>query len=282
MKVLTILSLAVSFTLISNISVFAQVSKNATENRTSDLEGGYSFNVPKGWTKKEGEGGFALVNSSQTIIIAVKAHNYKDFKAFMADANLERDGLKQIGETKDVDDSTKYFRTAAPTLRGVLVVDTLVLFSPHGGGVAIASLTDDKNAETGLRGAIEVADTILFSKPQESPANKEWQNLLRGKHLIYYYSGNGYSERRDIWLCSSGNFYMSFDGSSLSGMGSGAVGANNRGSWRVTSAGSAGSQLILQFQNGQTRQYNLNQRQSTGEIFLDNNRYFVKSHNECN
>ena len=278
MKVLAIVFASLSFTLILGISSFAQVSGAGTENRISDIAGGYSFSLLKDWTKKDGEGGFALVNPAQTIIIAVKAHNYKDFKAFMADANLERDGLKQIGETKDIGDGTKYFRTAAQTARGLLVVDTLVLFSPHGGGVAIASLTDDKNAQTGLQTALEVADTMLFSKPQESPATGEWQKLLRGKHLIYYYTGNGYSERRDIWLCPSGNFYMTFDGSSLSNIGSGVINSNNQGTWRVVS----GTGLLLQFQNGQTRQYKLSRRQTAGEISLDNNRYFVKPHNQCN
>jgi hypothetical protein len=278
MKVLTIALAALSFALISCISGFAQAPKTASANRVVDPAHGYSFNAPKGWTKKDGDGGFVLVNSAQTILIAVKAHNYKDFKAFMADANLEGDGLKQIGETKSIDENTKYFRAARQTDQGILVVDTLVLFSPHGGGLAIASLTDSKNAETGLRAAAEVAATVLFSKPQISAAGGEWQTFLRGKQLIYFYTGSGYSERRDIWLCPSGNFYMTFDGSSLSNTGSGVINANNRGTWRVVSENG----LLLQFQNGQTRQYKLSRRQTAGEISLDNSRYFVKPHNQCN
>ena len=279
MKILMILFLALAFAVTSD--VFGQESRSASENRTVSIADGYSFNAPKGWTKKEGDGGFVLVNPAQTIIVAVKTHSYKDFKAFMADADLEGDGLKQIGETKDIDESTKYFRAAGQTNQGILVVDTLVLFSPHGGGLAIASLTDNKNAETGLRAAVEIAGTVLFSKPQISSAASEWQTFLRGKQLIYLYTGSGYSERRDIWLCPSGDFYMTFDGSSLSNIGSGVVSSNNRGTWRAVVSGGA-HQLILQYQNGQTHQYRLSRRQSAGEISLDNNRYFVKSHGACN
>jgi hypothetical protein len=280
MKILKNVFLTAAFIAISNAFVLGQESRAAVENRINSADG-YSFNALKGWTKKDGDGGFVLVNPAQTIIIAVKSHHYKDFKAFMADANLEGDGLKQIGEAINVNESTKYFRAARRTDQGVLVVDTLVLFSLYGGGLAIASLTDDKNAENGLKAAAEVAKTVLFSKPQTSTAGSEWQTFLRGKQLIYFYTGNGYSERRDIWLCPSGNFYMTFDGSSLSNIGSGVVSANNRGTWRAVNSGGS-HQLILQFQNGQMRRYNLSRRQTAGEISLDNSRYFVKSHNECN
>ena len=252
-----------------------------SRNRVADAAGGYSFAVPEGWTSKEGDGGFALVNREQTVIVGVKAHRYNDFRAFMADSDLAADGLRQIGEARKLSENAVYVRAARETERGLLVIDTVVMFSPHGGGVAIVSLTDAQNAATGLRAGIDVAGTVLFSRPAALPASNEWQTLLRGKQLIYLYTGNGYSERRDIWLCPSGSFYLTFDGSSLSNLGSGVINSQNRGTWRATGAAGGGAQLILRFQDGQTRYYELSRRPSAGEIALDGARYFIKPHNQC-
>lgn len=283
MKKYSIIIFAAIAILITSDSVMAQGQTNAAENRAADISGGYSFAVPSGWIKKEGNGGFALMNSAKTIIIAVKSHNYKDFDSFVANLNLAGEGMQQIGETRDLGGGGKFIRAAKETGEGILVVDTLVLFSPHGGGVAIASFTDQTNAKTGLQAAVTIAESLRFGKPQESSSSSEWQNYLRGKHLVYLNNSRNFSDRTDIYLCPTGRFYLKgnttgvlSDGWNIQTFGNG---NNNSGTWRVTSR--SGDQLILQSESGATSIFTLEYRQTKGEISLNGSRYFVKSDANC-
>ena len=83
--------------LLVSAAAFGQAAERLTSN--SD---GYSFAAVKGWTSTPNGDGFAIVNPAKTIVIAVKAHSYRDFAAFAADADLERDGLELVGKPQEV------------------------------------------------------------------------------------------------------------------------------------------------------------------------------------
>lgn len=278
----TIIFAAIALFISSTLTI-AQSNSLAADNRLTDRSGGYSFAPPSGWIKKEGDGGFAMINPAKTVIIAVKGHNYRDFNSFAANNNLADEGLQQIGEMRDLDGGGKFFRAGKQTSEGVLIVDTLVLFSPHGGGVAIASITDQTNAGNGLQAAVEIAQSLRFSKPQESAVSSEWQTYLRGKHLLYLNTSGSFSDRIDIYLCPSGSFYYQSNtaGFSRGGVGIGTLASENknRGTWRVTSRG--GDQLILEFASGEIYEYTLQQRQTGGGISLNGRRYFVQTDAGC-
>ena len=120
---------------------------------------------------------------------------------------------------------------------------------------------------------------MTFTKPQTSEGASQWQTFLRGKHLLYLFTASGFSERTDIYLCSSGGFFYRSDSSSLSNNGSGVVGANSDGKWKILP--SSGGSLILQFGNGTVREYKISRRQAGNEIGLNGNRYFVQTQKEC-
>ena len=269
--------------LIQASSVIAQKQTSAAESRALDMSSGYSFAVPAGWIKEEGNGGFAMINPAQTIIVVVKAHNYKDFNSFFANFDLAGEGMEQIGETQDLDGGVRLIRAAKQTEEGILVVDTLVLFSPHGGGVAIAAFTDQKNSKAALQTAVGVAQSLRFDKPRKSAVSSHWQNYLKGKHLIYLNTSRSFSDRIDIYLCPTGRFYVKGNTAGISRGGGGTItmaeGSNNSGTWRAVSRG--GDRLILQFESGAISELTLERRQSTGEISLDGSRYFVKSDANC-
>ena len=94
---------------ISSNTVFAQDGNYSARNITTDKNGGYNFAVPAGWTKEEGDGGFGMINPAKTVVVAIKAHNYKDFGGFMANLNLEGEGLQQINRLR-----RKWARLFAP------------------------------------------------------------------------------------------------------------------------------------------------------------------------
>lgn len=185
------------------LTIFAATVTASGQAKLSSESEGYSFMVPRDWQSEASAEGFALANSTKTIVIAVKGHSYANFQAFAAEANLERDGLTLVGEPKAFEGGI-YFRTA----KGKMLIDTFVVFSTTTpGGAVVIAFSENANADAALRSAAEVTASLTFSKPKTSPISGQVRNLLAGKHLLYLYTASGYSERKDIILCSNGTFY---------------------------------------------------------------------------
>jgi hypothetical protein len=267
--------------LICVVVVIAAALAVYSQARLSNTAEGYSFVPPKDWKSESGAEGFVLANAAKTIVVAVKAHSYANFQTFMAGANLERDGLTLAAEPSEIMGG-HIFRAVRRTPQGTAVIDTCVLISPYGGGIAIVAITDDKNAETSWQTALDIAGSVRFVKPEAGAAATKTQSILSGKHLLYLYTASGYSERKDLILCSSGTFYQTtdmggfttndIDGPSFSARG------GKSGVWSI---GPNATKLILRFQNGGTVEYQLSRRQASNEIGLNGKRFFVKGQNMC-
>jgi len=249
------------------------------ETRLSDSSGMYSFAVPDKWTSETNAEGFAMANSERTIIVVVKSHNYANFEEFGADANLARDGLELIGKPQTITNGTT-FRTVKRTAQGTVVIDTCVLFSQFGTGVVIVGLSDEKNATASFEAGIAIANSVLFAKPTAGSTGP-FVSILKGKHLLYLFTGSGFSERKDIYLCSSGEFYHSSDmgGFNPNDSGDSSFGSrrSTHGTWSID-----GTTLLLRFRNGGTTQYRLAKRPASNEIGLNGQRFFVRAQNVCN
>lgn len=268
------LGIAAVFIALSVTSCFAQ----AAGLRLTDSTGAYSFSVPAGWKSNADAEGFALVNPQKSVVLAIKEHGYDNFAAFGADANLERDGLELVGTPREITGGAA-FLTTKKTLNGTIYVNTCVLFSPHGGGMVIVALSNQADSGTASQAGLSVAETVTFSKPKQAAGG---QSALSGKHLLYMYTGNGYSERKDIYLCASGGFYHS---SSLGGFtpndsdeSSFGSQRSKHGTWNVSPNG---ARLILNFQNGRTTEYSITKRQASNEVGLNGDRFFVQNQNIC-
>lgn len=251
-----------------------------SETRLSDSSGSYSFVAPAGWKSNVDTEGFALANPEKTVILAIKAHNYENFAAFAADANLERDGLELVGKPLEITGGTA-FRTTKKTPKGTIHIGTCVLFSPHGGGIVIVALSNEVNAVTALEWGWNVSKSVRFTKPPQTASAGHSKSVLSGKHLLYLYTGNGYSERKDIYLCASGGFYHS---TSLSGFtpnnsdgGSFGSLASKHGTWVISDDE---AKLSLTFQNGRTVEYRITKLEGGG-IKLNGNRFFVQDQDKC-
>jgi hypothetical protein len=246
--------------------------------RLTDSSGAYSFAVPEKWKSETNAEGFAMANAEKTVIVIVKSHNYANFEAFFADANLERDGLEMIGKPQVISNGYS-FRTAKRTPQGTVVIDTCVLFSTFGGGVVIVGLSDERNAVTSFETGIAIANSVRFAKPTASSSGV-FASMLKGKQLLYLYTASGFSERKDIYLCSSGEFYQSTDmgGFNPNDSGDSSFGSRraSHGTWSVD-----GTILLLKFRNGGTTQYRLSKRRASNEIGVNGQRFFVRSQNVC-
>lgn len=270
------MSLFLMIAAILSVGIISVSGQNSAGKTYTDKNGSYSFTAPASFTTKQSDQGFALVDASNTYIIVVSSHRYNDAKAFAENANLEKDGLTLVGDVQQLGGNDFSFRTYKDTPQGRVIIDSFVLFSPHGGGVMIVAMAETDKANAAFQKALEISKTARFSKPQESQASSEWQTFLRGKHLLYLNTNNGYSARRDIYLCSNGTFASSNGDSSISINGTVATSGKGSGTWSVS-----GASLILNFNNGSVSEYTLSTRQASNEIGLNGNRYFVKSDAGC-
>lgn len=262
--------------IVSAVLSFGIIGVAQTGKTLSDTSGGYSFTAPAGFTTKQSEQGFALVDSTNTYLIVISSHRYNDAKSFADNANLAKDGLTLTGDGELLNDTDFYFRSYKDTPQGRVIIDSFVLFSPHGGGVMIVAMAETDKANAAFEKALEISKTARFSKPQESEAGSQWQTFLRGKHLLYLNTNNGYSARRDIYLCSNGSFVSSNGDSSISINGTVATSGKGSGTWKVS-----GANLILNFSSGEFSEYTLSTRQSGNEIGLNGSRYFVQNDAGC-
>lgn len=270
-----------AFILVFLLLIVCSAQNQTNGKQLSDTANGYRFIAPFGFESNQNDEGFALTNARKTVILVVKGHNFQNFQKFAEQANLEKDGFSLVGKVQDFGEQNKTFRASKKTAQGLLITDTFVLFSPFGGGALVVAISDANNAENAFNEGLKISKSVSFSKPVVSQVGNQIQNLFRGKHLLYFYTASGFSERTDIFLCPSGSFFYRTDTSSTSGNFSGITAGNADGNWRIAASGNNAS-LILQFNNGGTRQYKISARQASNEIGLNGNRYFVQNHNRCN
>ncbi len=169
------------------------------------------------------------------------------------------------------------------------------LINPYGQSITIAALTSVELYSQRYQSlAVEIAESVAFAIPKESQITKQWRQSLKGRRLSYRYSsyssgadyydesGQTYgsyssvSQTTNIDLCSDNTFFYyssnqsSFD--SVGGFGGGGASNDTNGSWEVLTLADGKSMLKLQFQNGNTDEYDLTY--DDGKTFLDSDRYF--------
>ena len=230
---------------------------------------GFQFEVPPNFQVKQEPAGTTCTDGKN--ILVVKSHTFSSFQAFAADANLARDGFELVGDVRDLPNNGRHFRASrANPQGGYLIADTFVRFSPYGGGSLVVMLSDSQHAEQAYYTGQAISDKLQFTQPA---AANIWEQALAGKHLLYLYTGNGYSERFDLYLFADRSFSTRSDISSLSVNGSGAAAGGGEGRWSITPSG----QLLLAFHNGNRQVYQLTPRQASNEVGLNGKRFFVTS-----
>lgn len=230
---------------------------------------GFQLQVPAGYEVRQDAGG--TVCSDGTNIVVIKSHGYSSFDDFAREANLAQDGFTLVGEVQSLNSADRHFRASRPDPQGgYLIADTFVRFSPYGGGATVVALSNSQTAEAGFYAGQTLCHQVQFSRPA---AGNAWEQALAGKHLLYLYTGNGYSERYDLYLFGNKTFSTRSDMSSVSMNGSGAVAGGGEGTWSITPAG----QLVLRFYSGNSQTYQLAPRQASNEVSLNGKRFFVMS-----
>lgn len=255
---------------------------SATGSRLTDAANGYSFQLPSGFQAAAQEGSYVVTKSGVAFQLSVTPHYYNDLQVIR----------QEIADVDDPASNTQLRATTAPygsngllvrlsgTAQGQpVVIEVITLLSPHGGGVAIAGAGSGGAYSAAATSALKtLANSVQFSKPQTSPLAEQWKQQLLNKKLTYLYTGNGFSEKKVLRLCSNGRFTFSSDDSYLSNDAysnfSAAGSDGSQGSWKVVARGNQAI-LRLQADQGTAKEYTLAPKAS-GEIYLNQQRYFVE------
>ncbi|MEZ4904405.1 MAG: hypothetical protein R2822_22990 [Spirosomataceae bacterium] len=260
----------------------------SNRSKYTDPFGGYAFNGPAGWQAQQQNGGYGFSKTGQKTIITVSSHNYNSMNAVQNDAKDVQDAQSN---TRLQAQFEAYSNTGAWVIfRGTLqnqpyTLASIVLLSPHGGGVNITAVAPTNEYNTSLTEVLRaISNTMVFTKPQTSPLAEQWKNKLKGKELLYLNTSNGLSDKFSIHLCSNGQFSKkddsSYSSSNFSSYFNYAGRSGEQGRWEIMARNNA-PVLVLKANDGQVFQYNITLRQASNELGLNGKRYFVRTSQQC-
>jgi len=247
---------------------------------------GIRFTIPAGWFGQEGDGAYLLGSNSEPGLIIMTLHDYQTVDELKAEAsagihdhngtNLQLKGdlqaIKENGVAGEFG-GTLEWQQARVFIAG--------LTNPHGKGVTVMATTDEMNYSDRYRAlALEIVNSIHFSKPETAPVVEEWKTTLKNSRLTYMdsysSSGGGYSNEEVIDLCGQGhfNYRQSSDMSIDTGGAFGSSHGRGKGSgnWEVVGDGANGALLRLNFYSGEVYEYKLSYEDK--KTFLNGYRYF--------
>lgn len=251
---------------------------------------GFSFNGPVGWNLQgQQNGGYAFMRTGLQTILSVTPHAYTSIEAISNDMFDQNDAASntRLKVRKERYGSNGVLAVFEGTMQSTpVVITTVSLLSPHGGGVSFTSIAPRNEHSSELPQTLKsMAASATFSMPQTSPAAEQWRNRLNGKQLLYLYTGNGYSEKQTFDLCSNGTFISGGDTSASSSGGfsgdfSAVTQGGGSGTWRV---GAEGSQVVLVFnyRNGNTSRFTVSTAPNGTSVLLNNKKYFVQASPSC-
>jgi hypothetical protein len=101
---------------------------------------------------------------------------------------------------------------------------------------------------------------------------------MRGRYIAYFFTGSGYHEKSEIWLCSDGSFQRSSDGGGFGGGASGAYAGSGQGRWSASGTQPAKGELRLQFSDG-VSSYTL--ALEGGDLYLDGSKWLRGDNEYC-
>ncbi|MEO8001512.1 MAG: hypothetical protein ABI644_06510 [Arenimonas sp.] len=118
-------------------------------------------------------------------------------------------------------------------------------------------------------------------EPAKAPSmNGELASYLKGRYLVRFYSGNGYSEKHEIWLCSNGEFRSRFDGGGFTqGVASGAFAGSHTGRWSALGVRANGS-LSLAASDGSVSRFDI--REASDGLMLNGKKWMRGQNQLCN
>ena len=260
----------------------------ATGPRIKDPYGSFNFQLPTGWRYTIPENSNVLVtHPSYQAQITLVPHNFASLKEIRENTSDIKDAESNTTLTATVLDYGNrglFIRYEGSAQGQPLVIETIAMISPHGGGISIVGAALQQGFSREVSEAIKsVANSVQFIKTVDSPMVQQWKQRLIGKQLTYLYSNNGLADKVTIDLCSNGSFQYNSDGSYTSGgfaQFSYAGNDSKSGSWKIIATNTF-PLLVLFFSGGAVSEYPIAARQASNEINLNGKRYFIRASSAC-
>ena len=226
-------------------------------------EAGIALRVPEGWQGAWPAGSemliLAIPDGTGYIFVHVAEMNEGGAAELMSQPVPLGDGIvlhPESSAAKDADGliAAPYSVTGTPQ-PWTAQINTRI--GPHGVGAAFITLGKPATFESIAATARSLALATQFNKPVTQPVTTtqpggaaSWQDYMRGRYVVRYYTGSGYTEEDHIWLCSDGSFFRKSAGGGFGGGASGAYGGSASGRWQANGGTGAVGELILQYGPG--------------------------------
>ena len=265
--------------------VFAQSAKSApaTAARTTAvrLESGLTLFAPVGWASQApAPSNVVLVDvaNDSLIVASLDTGDISMASAELTNGIAMGKGVflsptatpKQVGGVY----SNSFVATGSST-----PARAVVMIRPVNGGrlVSLIGVAPPARMDTVAKVMATMMAGIKLESAKAPSTNGELANYLKGRYLVRFYSGNGYSEKHEIWLCSNGEFRSSFDGGGFTqGVASGAFGGTRIGRWGALGSRANGS-LTLTASDGSVSRFDIRE---VSEGLMLNGTKWLRGNNE--
>lgn len=232
-------------------------------SRLESSQLGLSFQVPAGWQGAWPQGSEFFILESQalqsTVFMMIDQGTEQELRSLMSQPIPldEQVVLQPVGQIRqqgkaliadyDVSGNPQYAARIAATSG----LNNLA--------VAFIALAAKESAPQLQPVLDQLVNSLGFSQPKAPPAAAtggagSWQDYMRGRYIVRMYTGSGYSEKEEVWLCSDGSFYRSTNYGGGGGGFSGAFAGKGHGSWQASGQMGAQGQLVLRYGQGSVTQ----------------------------
>ncbi len=189
-----------------------QVYEGGTSLTASNV--GVTFAVPSGWRAGLPAGAEALVMErvagGAMILVMAQAISESELRQEMSQ-NVDLGGGAFLSPLAPPNRRSDGVLTADYQLIGGQVPGQGAAYTRIGGsGVGVVFFAIDTGSERLARAeANRLIDRVEFSAPVVPEATvgegaAAWSDYMRGRYLARFYTGSGYHEKTELWLCSDG------------------------------------------------------------------------------
>ncbi|MBX2964161.1 MAG: hypothetical protein KF687_16740 [Cyclobacteriaceae bacterium] len=242
-----------------------------------DPGGTFTINIPDGWQSNVQDDVYVLTKAGETTEIRIDAHHYSDRQQLLTEGNGEEfeDIFNYIKITSQPYGTQHVRTTSQGKIKGRnVLIETLALYSPHGGGALIGAVIYDKNRVQEYFSLIEqIAQTVVFEKQVE---DNTWLNRVRGKQLLYLKTISGGSTKYYYNLYSNGRYDYVYTYTYNSNSFYGSDNDRDQGTWKIVNRGNK-AVLILNGNKKGMQEIILEQRTASNELTGNGERFFVKA-----
>ncbi len=254
----------------------------------SDPTVGLALTLPGGWRGRLAPGGESFLMESTAgdayMVVMGDQVSEAEARALLAQPVDVGSGVVLVpsGAVRDVGAGhlTSDFSVTGAAAELTGTVD--VRLTSSGLGVAFVLLAPPAAAETHRASMREFALSLGVTDPVAAPAGggDEWEPWLRGRYLAHFYTNTGYTESRELWLCSDGTFWYDSQGGGFGGGASGAVQSRGGGRWSASGAGASGT-LVLEWSGGGSNTWALEFDYDADRLYVNGERMLRGANERC-